>query len=45
LDKAIFVNRMSLASAYFKATPVFDNLGRKSNLFEAFDTNGGIKKD
>lgn len=42
--KTEFVNMMSFSCAYLRNIPVADENGNASNLYEAFDENGGIKK-
>jgi len=41
--KTEFINVMSMAGAFLRNVPVTNDKGEKSNLFEAFDTDGNIK--
>ena len=42
--KVEFYNIMNFSGAYLRNIPVTDNMGKASNLFEAFDENGNIKE-
>lgn len=42
--KTEFLNVMSMAGAFMRNIPVTNDKGERSNLYEAFDENGSIKK-